>query len=74
MVEIMHLREAANINKILEDFADPQEREKPYDEVGSARHVSGALGDQDIFHSLTSGYLAVIDTRGQEDTKAHDKG
>ena len=62
MVEVMHLPETTDVNKVLEDFTDPQEREQPYDEVGSTRHVFGALGDHYVLHSFTSGYLTVFDT------------
>lgn len=73
-VETLQGTKSANVTAVIEDFEDPEESEEPQQDSRGARHLLRTLGDEDLGHGLTLGYLSKIHTRCQEGGKGYYEG
>lgn len=73
-VEALHGTKSAKIAAVIKDFEEPEESEKPQQDTSGARHLLRTLGDEDLGHGFTLGYLSKIHTRCQEGSKGYYEG
>jgi len=51
------------VKNVLKNFPDPEEREKPDQDISEARHLFATLGYQDLRKPFAPRNLSIIDAR-----------